>query len=120
MKATLRCLLVIGLLLVLSGCSGVRFVDKLEIVNDTSYTANVDVRGRTGGWLGLTMVRAGETDVVEDVIDQGDRWTFRFAYGGSAVETMTTRTALADSDWQVEVPEEFEERLQDEGVLPPP
>lgn len=120
MKEAKICLLVVGLTWVVAGCSGVRFVDKVEIANDTSYRASVDVRGRTGGWLALTTVRAGETDVVEDVIDQGDQWTFRFSYAGISVETMTSRAALADSDWRVEVPDELEESLQDEGVPPPP
>lgn len=113
-------MLVVGLTLVATGCSGVRFVDKVEVANDTSYRASIDVRGRTGGWLALTTVRAGETAVVEDVIDQGDQWTFRFAYAGIAVETLTTRAALADSDWRVEVPPELEESLEKEGVPPPP
>lgn len=115
---TILCLLIV--LTLFSGCSDVRFVDKVEIANDTSYPANVDVRGRTGGWLGLTTASSGEVNVVEDVIDQGEQWTFRFAYAGIEVETTTTRKALADSDWRVEVPDELQDRLQEEGLPPPP
>lgn len=102
-------------------CSDVRFVDRIEVVNETDYPANVDVRGRSGGWVDLTTVGAGEVREVEEVIDQGGSWTFRFSYGGrAAVESTFSRSALAGADWRVEVPADLEQSLRNEGVPVPP
>lgn len=106
-------------LLIVGGCSGPRFVDKVQVTNPTDYLVGVDVRGSSGGWLDLTTVKAGETREVRDVIDQGNAWTFRFEYGEHAAETRLDREVLSDSGWHVEVPAEFGETLRDQGVPPP-
>jgi hypothetical protein len=109
------------MVLLLSACDDVSFIDRIVLINDTDYHANVDVRGPTGGWLGLTTVRAGATSEVGEVIDQGDVWTFRFTYGThDPVELEVTRKELVDASWRVQVPSELEENLRDEGVPPPP
>jgi hypothetical protein len=67
----------------ISGCSDAAFVDEVTIVNDTTYSANVDVIGRTrDGWLGLTTAGPNSTRTVEEVIDQGEVCIFRFDYVG--------------------------------------
>lgn len=107
--------------LLLASCGNVAFVDRVEIVNDTEYTANVDVRGESGGWLELTTVEAEDTNEVRSVIDQGSSWRFRFTYGShDPRELKMSKEELIDSDWRVEVPIEFEQELRAEGVLPPP
>lgn len=107
--------------LFLGSCDSVAFVDRVEIVNDTEYTASVDVRGESGGWLGLTTVEADDTNEVSSVIDQGSSWTFRFTYGShDPRELKMSKEELIDSDWRVEVPIEFEQGLRAEGVPPPP
>jgi hypothetical protein len=108
-------------LLVLSACDGVSFVDQVTIVNDTSYPATVGVRGESGGWLALATVETDETRDVKQVIDQGESWVFRFAYGPhDPVEMEMSRQELVDANWRVAVPSEFEEELRNEGVPPPP
>ncbi len=105
----------------LVACGNVSFVERVAIVNETVYDASVAVSGDEGGWLGLTTVTAQDTREVREVIDQGETWTFRFSYGRhDPVELRVSRDELADSDWVVEVPVEFEENLRDEGVPPPP
>lgn len=114
-------MVLLALPLLLASCDSVSFVDRVEIVNDTVYTANVDVRGEGSGWLGLTTVGADDTKEVTAVIDQGSSWTFRFTYGShDPVELTVTKQELTSANWRVEVPSEFEERLRAEGVPPPP
>jgi hypothetical protein len=113
--------LLVPTLLGLSACESVSFIDRVAIVNDTAYTANTDVRGRNSGWLGLTTVEPEATNEVGQVIDQGELWIFRFAYGAhDPVEIEISRKELVDANWQIEVPSEFEEGLSDAGVPPPP
>ncbi len=103
------------------GCESVTFVDQVVVVNDTDYSANVDVTGEDGGWLGLGSVFPHGTRAVGQVIDQGARWTFRFSYGShDPVELEISRQDLVRADWRVEVPPELEAKLRAEGVLPPP
>ncbi len=109
-----------AILCLLGACDSPRFVARVEIANRTAYPAGVKVRGSTGGWLNLTTVRAGATEEVREVLDQGPSWTFRFGYSDVAVEVTVDREALADANWRVEVPEELEERLRDQGVSVPP
>jgi hypothetical protein len=109
-------------ILVLGACSSVSFVDELSIINDTEYSANVEVtdEGRDG-WLALNNVESQSTTVVEDVIDQGEVWVFRFEYlDRYQVEVEVSSRELAQSDWSIEVPQSFEQGLRDMGVPPPP
>jgi hypothetical protein len=110
------------IILVLGACSSVSFVDELSIINDTEYSANVEVtdEGRDG-WLALNNVESQSMTVVEDVIDQGEVWVFRFDYlGRYQVEVEVSGRELAQSDWSIEVPQSFEQGLRDMGVPPPP
>ena len=114
----------IGACLFLGGvaCSSVSFVDEVAIVNDTEYSANIDVSGKSrDGWLLLTSVEPHSTTAVEEVIDQGETWIFRFDYVGKYEEEVEiSRRELERSDWMVEVPQSFEERLRDLDLSPPP
>ena len=111
----------IGVLILLAACDNVAYVDRIVLVNETDYVADIAVRGDTGGWLGLTRVPAHETREVEQVVDQGSVWTFRFSYGKyDPVELEMSKAELRDGGWRVQVPAELEERLQAEGVSPPP
>jgi hypothetical protein len=105
-----------------AGCSGVSFFDELTIVNDTEYSANVDVTSKErDGWLGLTLVEPQSTTTVEDVFDQGEVWIFRFDYVGKYEEEVEiSGRELARNDWTIEVPQSFEQRLRGLDVPPPP
>jgi hypothetical protein len=119
-----RVVAAVGAFVVVVGaaCSDVSFVDEVTIVNDTEYSANVDVTDQTrGGWLGLAVVRPQSTKTIAEVIDQGDTWIFRFDYGGKHEEELeVSRSELERNDWAVEVPQSFEQRLRDLGIPPPP
>lgn len=109
-------------LVALLACSQPRFVERLTVVNGTDYPATVGVSdGQRSGWLGLTVVGAHEKRSVQEVLDQGDVWIFRFDYAGEHVEEVTmTRRELQATNWAAEVPDSFGERLKDMGVPPPP
>jgi hypothetical protein len=103
------------------GCSDVGFVDRIVIDNPTDFTANVDVTsGARDGWIGLTTVAGGSQATVQEVIDQGSAWIFRFSYAHHDEELRVSRVELVRSDWRVEVPESFAAALRARGVVPPP
>ncbi len=106
----------------IGGCSNVAFVDQVTIVNDTGYSADVEVSGRTRDrWLGLATVGAESTHTVEQVIDQGEVWIFRFDYVGKHQEEVEIpRRELEREGWTIRVPQTFEQRLRELGVPPPP
>ena len=108
--------------LLLASCSDVSFVDEITIVNQTEYGATVAVtNGERNGWLELAALSPDSTKTVEAVVDQGDSWIFRFDYIGQHEEEVeTTRSDLEGSDWTIEVPPSFEERLHELGIPPPP
>ena len=111
----------VGALLLVAGCESVTFVDRVVVVNETDYSAHVEVTGEDGGWLGLGLAPAHQTHAVGQVVDQGTRWTFRFSYGShDPVELEISRQDLVRGDWRVEVPPELETKLRVEGVPPSP
>ena len=71
-------------------------VASVTVVNDTEFSVGVRVTDDgDGGWVSLTTVGDGSTSEVEDVLDQGDVWTFAFtAQGHEAGElTLTVRSS---------------------------
>ena len=107
---------------VLGACSDVSLVDSITIVNDTAYPAEAEVTGEDrNGWLNLTLAQQGAETTVEEVIDQGETWIFRFDYIGKHEEEVEiSRQELEQNDWTIEVPPSFEQRLRALGILPPP
>jgi hypothetical protein len=107
--------------LLLAGCSAQPpTVDRITLVNPTDYDLHVHVTGREQGiWLPVAIVEARSEDIAEDVIDQGDRWTFRFLYTGESLdETSLTRAELERNGWRVVIPAELGERLRELGEPP--
>jgi hypothetical protein len=111
--------LVIGMLL-LGGCSDDAFVDRITVVNDTDYPAQVVVADRKrNGWSAVTTVDPTSTKDIQQIRDQGDVWVFRFAYGGHTEDVELSRRQLADDDWRIEVPPSFAEGLRNQGIMDP-
>lgn len=106
------------LTLVVVACPGLPpTVDRITIANPNEYDLDVDVTGQDrDAWLPLAIVEAGSEDVVEDVIDQGEVWIFRFKHFGDPIEEVRlTRGELERNGWRVEVPAEVGQRLQQLG-----
>ena len=78
--------------------------------------------GKAGdGWLLLTTVEPQSTTTVEEVINQGEMWIFRFDYVGKYdQEVEMSRRQLEQDDWTIEVPRSFEQRLRELDFSPPP
>jgi hypothetical protein len=93
-------------------------VHHLGIVNPTVFQVEVDVRAqREGGlWMPLGGIRSEATRTVEEILDQGPRWVFRFSYGGfEAGEMAVTRSELQRAGWSLTIPPEVGERLKTQG-----
>jgi hypothetical protein len=97
-------------------------VASVTMVNDTEFSVAVRVTDDgDGGWVSLTTVGDGSTSEVEDVLDQGDVWTFAFtAQGHDAGELTLTRAQLDRAAWTVAVPEAVADRLRSEGASASP
>ncbi|MFN2504730.1 MAG: hypothetical protein ABR540_11010 [Acidimicrobiales bacterium] len=82
------------------------YVARVTIVNPTDYPVQVAVAGaEREGWLDLGEVTAGSSRTVEEVIDQGGHWAFRFqrAQLGHG-EVVLSRQELRRDRWRVTVP----------------
>jgi hypothetical protein len=96
-------------------------VDRLSLVNASEYNIVVEVRGQSGGWMVVGVAEHGRTTVVEQVRDQGERWTFRFTgQGERAGQLRLTRDQLEAARWRLDVPAAVVAELRDRGVPPPP
>src|SRR6185503_2443493 len=97
---------------------GPSFVDVL-VVNPTVYRVHVEVTsGDRSCWLGLGHVGPEGTGRVQDTIEQGDLWIFRFAASEKDFEVRASREQLARDGWHVRVPAELADHLRSTGVPP--
>lgn len=91
-------------------------VDQLSVTNPSEYQIRVRVGNST-----VADVEAETSRQYCDVVDQGQRWVFTFA--GQSVEAGTMeidRSALADNDWTVVIPNNVIETLRAAPIEPPP
>lgn len=88
-------------------------VSRLGVSNVSAYQLEVSVGSPDRpGAQGLGAVQRDGSRQFEEVLDQGDRWIFRFAYGGvPAGEIEVSRADLARSRWTVTAPAEVDARL---------
>ena len=96
------------------------FVAEVTVVNPLVYKVNVDVKAPgDDGWSDLGTVRRETAKTIEQVVDEGLRWTFRFTYGGELGGEMTVdRSQLRADGWRVTVPAEVGDRLRQAGLRP--
>jgi hypothetical protein len=89
-------------------------VDRITIDNPHPWPANVEVSAPgDDGWLGVGAVDQQDENGFDAVVDQGDRWIFRFSYAGEHTELHVTQRQLERGDWHVTVPDELARRLRD-------
>lgn len=96
------------------------YVDSVTVSNPHVWHAEVDV-GRPDGsrWIGLGHVGRGDTVSFRGVINPGNDWAFRFAYGGTEqAHVVISRIELERSGWKVTIPDEFAERMRAAGESP--
>jgi hypothetical protein len=107
----------------LAGLSGgPTTVPRLTIDNPTDYALAIEVRpAGDPAWTSAGSVAQRSTGVVEEVVDQGEVWVFRFdSQGHTGGELQLTRAELEQSGWRVEVPHEVGTRLARKGAQPTP
>jgi hypothetical protein len=116
-----RLVAVVALILSLGACAPrAGYVGRLTIVNPTEYDLLVYAKGgKEPAWLPLGIAkRMGQTPV-EQVIDMGPKWVFRFDYLDEVRGGLTlSRSQLLQADWKVEIPAAIGQRLKQEGVPP--
>jgi hypothetical protein len=90
-----------------------KFVSRVTVVNRTPYDLQVSVtNGHGNGWMELTTAKAQASTDINQVVDQGGTWTFRFSGQGiDGGELTLSRSALAQSSWRVTVPDAVSQRL---------
>ena len=95
-------------------------VARLTIDNQTVYQLNVEVSATgDGGWADLGTVGRQRAKAIAQIADQGERWFFRFSYGGvDAGRVVRTRAELASGRWTLSVPAEVGDRLRSAGMPP--
>jgi hypothetical protein len=96
-------------------------VPEVHVVNSSDLLVDVDVSDGSGdGWLPIGIARPRDVTTVEDVVDQGDRWHFRFrSTGVEGGEIRVTEEQLEAAGWRVSIPEPVVEQLQRDGARPP-
>lgn len=96
------------------------FVDQLTVENPLAYKVNIAVKRPVGGgWSDLGTVRRETSKTIEQVVDQGPRWLFRFTYGGELGGEMTVdRSQLRADGWRVAIPPDVGDRLRQAGSRP--
>ncbi len=122
-KIGLYACLAAALVLMLVGVSLLKLpevVPKLTVVNPGVYQVHVEVAGSSrDGWLDLGTVERESTKTIEELIDQGDTWVFRFSYGGvGAGEAVVVRSALEADGWKFTTPVGVADRLRQAGLVP--
>jgi hypothetical protein len=107
--------------MIATSCANEDFVDQITVINDTDYPTQITVASdEDEASLALTTAPAHTERAVEEVIDQGQTWIFRFKYINKYEETAeVSRDELEESNWQVEVPESFSDALVEMGLEPP-
>jgi hypothetical protein len=112
----------IGLTFVVNLSSGPATVPRITFENPTPYALDVEVSpGPGAGWTSAGSVRQLSTADVQEVIDQGEVWIFRFdSQGETGGELRLSRADLAASNWHVVVPTEVGRRLAEAGAPPTP
>ena len=101
---------------------GPSFVKRVTISNPSEFDVTVSVSpSRHQELMALGTVPHRSTLDVQDVIDQGSRWTFHFsANGRDGGELQVDREQLARNDWRVQIPDGVAARLRAQGAVPPP
>ena len=91
---------------------------RITVENPLPFLVNVEVAGaERDGWLDLASINRGRIRIVEEVLDQGDEWVFRFSYGGvQAGEVVIGWDELAREDWRITAPRAVADRLREAGL----
>lgn len=98
------------------------FVARLTFVNPTEYHLDVEVTdAERDGWLAVGTVHKNQSTTMDDTIDQGEVWIFRFrAQGQDGGELRVSRAQLERDRWTVQIPAQIGDTLRAQGAPAPP
>lgn len=98
------------------------FVERITFENRTEHDLYVEVTdAEREGWLAVGTAHKGRTTTMEDTIDQGEVWIFRFAsQGEQGGELRISRSQLQRDDWKVHIPVAIADALRAKGATPTP
>jgi hypothetical protein len=100
-------LLVVGLTVGAPGREALRFDNRTDVA--VRVTASDDGRN---GWLPVATVDGRGRSRVDEVLDQGDVWRFRYEVGPDRIaEVRRTRDQLEAADWTVVIPADAADAL---------
>ena len=101
---------------------GPDFVDRIKVDNPTPFELDTTITSGThDGWTAIAPSEARTTTTVDDVVDQGSTWIFRFSRAGvNAGEVRVSRSDLERSGWTVRIPERLGDTLLNAGEQPLP
>ncbi|HZQ27428.1 MAG TPA: hypothetical protein VFA94_07000 [Acidimicrobiales bacterium] len=102
--------------------AGPSFIARITVVNPTEYALDVDAaKPDKPAWTPIGTARQRGTTVLEQVIDEGDQWVFRFRTEGiDGGELRMSRSALEQANWRIEVPASVGDTLRAAGAAPTP
>jgi hypothetical protein len=94
-------------------------VPRLTVVNATGSLVEVEAASADGGgWVALGAVDPGRSHSYSDVLDQGDRWAFRYTSGrASSGPEVVKRSTLESDGWRMTIDEEVGRELEAEGAV---
>jgi hypothetical protein len=94
----------------------------IEITNPTVFALSIEVTDtERDGWLPTGRLGPGATRTIQDVIDQGEVWVFRFGgQGRHGGELEVTRHDLERAAWHLVIPAAVGDRLAAQGAPPTP
>jgi hypothetical protein len=115
-----RVVLIVFILLLLGGCDDVSYVEKIIVINPTDYDVLVDVKGEEdNSWLTLGTANRNAESTIEEVIDKGETWIFRFSYAAEDLgQAEISRSDLVKSKWRYQIPTRIGEVLKEKGYPP--
>lgn len=95
-------------------------VDRVTIKNGSEFDINVEATNAShDGWTPVGIALAHADTEINDIVDEGDVWIFRFtSQGRDAGELRVARSDLEANDWALSVPASVVQRLRDAGAPP--
>jgi hypothetical protein len=95
-------------------------IDRVTIVNDSPHLVDVEVTTDDhDGWLVLGPISPGARHSFQNVVDQGDRWTFHITSGPyDGGEFSVSKRRLEEGEWRVVIPDDARNRLEADGAEP--
>ena len=110
----------LAVLLLLASCSTAQEVDRLTVVNATSFDVEVRLSDESKkNWQILGRADHRSSTLHRLVSDEGPTWVFQFHYGGKFVGEVTAkRQDLMRAGWRVEIPGAVADRMRRLGFDP--